>query len=631
MIGRTGGRLETRKRSRSAGPGKPGPYTHRVSSRFVERLAAGPPIVADGGMGALLTGAVPGLRCPEEANLRAPESVVAVHASYIAAGAELIETNTFGATRPKLARLLLEADFERIVSAGARLAREARDVAGKDVFVAGSIGPLGIVESFDAGEQARLYAETAQILNGRGVDLFCIETFFDLDELVVAIEAVRSVSSLPIVAMLTFDDDAETTGGINARQAAARMAECDVAVVGTNHGAGPSAALLALQQMSDSRLPLAAMPNVGLASLVGGRVVFPHTTTEYFGEFAAQAARLGAKLVGGCCGTTPAQIAAIREAFDTKRQPVSIVEPGEPIVAPRLAPTDETTGLQRALAAGEWVVSVELDPPKGGSLEGLIAVTREIASSGMVGFVDVNDNPMARARMNALMTSVTLQRETGIETIPHVTPRDTTIMGLEGMLLGAHAEGVRNILAVTGDPPTVGDYPGSHGVYELDSIGVVEVLSALNRGEDYTGKALDAPTSFFCGVAVNPTADDLAIELERFRRKVDAGARFAMTQALFELEPLERFADELGGWPIPVLLGVWPLRSVQLALRLHNEVPGIAVPSAVLDALRDAGPEAPKVGLEFARRLVENARPHVAGIYVIPPFKQPAAALELLA
>jgi homocysteine S-methyltransferase len=602
-----------------------------VQNRFVDRLQTGAPIVADGGMGAVLAGAVPGLRCPEEANLRAPESVVAIHTSYVAAGAELIETNTFGATRAKLARVLLEDDYERIVSAGVRLAREAREVAGRDVFIAGSIGPLGLHETFDPDETRAHYAETVEILEGRGVDLFCLETFFDVDELVEAIGAVRSVSSLPILAMLTFDDEGETIGGVTAGQAASRLGELDVAAIGTNHGAGPSAALLALEAMHGAGVPLAAMPNVGLASLVGGRVVFPHTTPDYFAEFAVQAASLGARIVGGCCGTTPAQIAAIREAFDAGRTPIAVYEPGARAVVPSAQPDPGTTKLAEAFADGRWVVSVELDPPKGGSLAGLVDVTRRLAASGQVGFVDVNDNPMARARMNALMTSVTLQRETGVETIPHVTPRDATVMGLEGMLLGAHAEGVRNILAVTGDPPNVGDYPGSHGVYELDSIGLVEVISSLNRGEDYTGKTLDAPTSFFCGVAVNPAADDLETELDRFRHKLDAGARFAMTQALFEVETLERFADRLGGWPVPVLLGVWPLRSLQLALRLHNEVPGISVPDGVLVALRDAGSDAPRVGLELARELIATARETVAGIYVIPPFKQPEAALDLLA
>jgi homocysteine S-methyltransferase len=599
-------------------------------SRFLDRLASGPPLVADGGTGALLSGAVHGLRCPEEANLRSPESVVAVHTSYIAAGAELIETNTFAANRRKLARLMLDDAFEEINSAGVRLAREAREVTGRDVFVAGSIGPLGELEVFDPAEHGPLYAEQARVLEGRGVDLFMVETFFDLEELVVAVEAVRGASSLPIVALLTFDDEAEITGGVGATAAAERLAELGVAAIGTNHGAGPTVALRALRGMRGPGLPLAALPNIGLASVVGGRVVYPHSTPDYFAEFAVQAVGLGARIVGGCCGTTPAQIAAVREAFEAGRAPRAAIEVDEPEVALTVARQEPESGLARAFREGEWVVSVELDPPKGGSLEGLIDVARAIHASGHAGFVDVNDNPMARARMNALMTSATLQRETGIEAIPHVTPRDTTVMGLEGVLLGAHAEGIRNVLAVTGDPPHVGDYPGSRGVYEVDSIGVVQLLAGLNRGEDYVGKGLDAPTSFFIGVAVNPSAADLELELERFRRKLDAGAEFAMTQALFEIELLDRFVERLGGeWPIPVLVGVWPLRSHAMALRLHNEVPGISVPDEVLGALGDAGPDAPSVGLELARELVEGSRSRAQGIYVIPPFKQPLGALDL--
>jgi methionine synthase I (cobalamin-dependent)/5,10-methylenetetrahydrofolate reductase len=599
-------------------------------SRFLDRLRSGPPLVADGGMGALVSGAVPGLRCPEEANLRSPESVVAVHTSYIAAGADLIETNTFGANRRKLARVLLDDAFEELNSAGVRLAREAREVAGRDVFVAGSIGPLGELEVFDASEHGPQYAAQAKVLEGRGVDLFMVETFFDLEELVVAVEAVRCVSSLPIVALLTFDDDAEITGGVGAAAAARRLAALDVAAIGTNHGAGPTVALRALRSMRAAGLPLAALPNIGLASIVGGQVVYPHSTPEYFAEFAVQATALGARIVGGCCGTTPAQIEAVRHAFDSGRVASAPIEVDEPELALAPPTSAEETGLARDLREGVWVVSVELDPPKGGSLDGLVEVARTLRASGKVGYVDVNDNPMARARMNALMTSATLQREAGIETIPHVTPRDTTVMGLEGVLLGAHAEGVRNVLAVTGDPPHVGDYPGSRGVYEVDSIGLVQLLSGLNRGEDYVGKGLDAPTSFFVGVAVNPSADDLDVELDRFRRKVEAGAHFAMTQALFDVELLDRFVERLGGeWPLPVLVGVWPLRSLAMALRLHNEVPGISVPAAVLEALQAAGPDAPAAGLELARGLVDASRERAAGIYVIPPFKQPAAALEL--
>jgi methionine synthase I (cobalamin-dependent)/5,10-methylenetetrahydrofolate reductase len=598
---------------------------------FLERLRTGPPIVADGGMGALLIGATPGLRCPEEANLRAPESVIAVHASYIRAGAELIETNTFGANRRKLAGKLLEDHFEAINSAGVRLAREARDVSGRDVLIAGAIGPLGELEVFDASEHGPLYAEQAHVLEGRGVDLFMIETFFDLDQLVAAVEAVRGASSLPIVALLTFDDEAEAGGGIGAGAAGRRLADLGVAALGTNHGAGPHAALLALDAMRDAGVPLAALPNIGLASIVGGRVVYPHSTPEYFGDFAAQAAALGARIVGGCCGTTPAQIEAIRKGLDEQRPPRAAFEVRELTPEPVAISAVGETRLAQALREGEWVVSVELDPPKGGTNDAMIDVARTLRRSGAVGFVDVNDNPMARARMNALMASIAIQREAGIETIPHVTPRDTTVMGLEGVLLGAHADGVRNILAVTGDPPHVGDYPGSRGVYEIDSIGLVQLLAGLNQGVDYVGKAIDQPTSFLIGVAVNPTADDLDLELERFDRKVEAGAKFAMTQALFDLEGLELFRKRLGGsWPVPVLAGVWPLRSHAMALRLHNEVPGISVPDRVLDALRDAGADAPAVGLQLAREFLASLHGRVAGVYVIPPFKQPEAALDLL-
>jgi methionine synthase I (cobalamin-dependent)/5,10-methylenetetrahydrofolate reductase len=598
---------------------------------FLERLQNGPAIVADGGMGAIISGAVPRLRCPEEANLRAPESVVALHASFIRAGAELIETNTFGANRRKLAGHFLEDEFERINHAGVRLAREARDVAGREVFVAGSIGPLGELESFDAAEHGPLYAEQAAILESRGVDLFVVETFFDVDELVAAVEAVRGVSSLPLVALLTFDEDGETVGGVSAADAAARLRELDVAAIGTNHGAGPHAALTALAHMGSDGLPLVAMPNVGLASISGGRVVYPHSSPGYFAEFAAQARALGARIVGGCCGTTPAQIEAIRTALDEERAPSAPFEVAERELVVEAAATAEETQLAQALRDGEWITCVELDPPKGGTNDAMLAVARTLKDSGRVGFVDINDNPMARARMNALMAAIAIERSCGLETIPHVTPRDTTVMGLEAVLLGAHAEGVRNVLAVTGDPPHVGDYPGSRGVYEVDSIGLVQLLARLNGGEDYIGKAIDAPTSFHIGVAVNPSADDLDLELERFERKLAAGARFAMTQALFDLSYLDTFLARFGGRPpVPLLVGLWPLRSHALAVRLHNEVPGIVVPERVQDTLRKAGARAPEVGLELARALLDEARDKAAGVYVIPPFKQPEAALELL-
>jgi methionine synthase I (cobalamin-dependent)/5,10-methylenetetrahydrofolate reductase len=600
-----------------------------AQDRFLERLQSGPAIVGDGGMGALLSAAVPRLRTPEEANLRAPEAVVSLHVSFINAGAQLIETNTFGANRRKLAHHFLEDDLEALNSAGVKLAREAREVTGREVFIAGSIGPLG--EPAASRVRRDLFAEVATVLDGRGVDLFMVETFYDLEEVVDAVEAVRGVSSLPIVALLTFDESAETLAGVTAAEAAARLAELDVAAVGANHGAGLLAALAALQNMDANGKPLAALPNVGLASLAGGRVIYPHATPEYFAEFAAHARDLGAKVIGGCCGTTPAEIAAIRSALEDERKPRAplVFESPELVVA--LGEEQRETGLSRALAAGEWVVSVQLDPPLGGSSAGLVEVAAALKDSGLVGWVDINDNATARAGMSSLMVSAAIERHAGIETIPHLTTRDWSVMGLESMLLGAHAEGVRNVLGVTGDPPEVGDYPGSRGVYEIDAIGLTQLITNLNRGEDFNGRPIDAPTSFFHSVAVNPTPDDLEVEHERFQRKLEAGAKFAMTQIVFDLDYVDAFVERLGGrWPIPVLLGIFPLTSYRLALRLHNEVPGIVVPQKLQDALEAAGSNAAEVGFAHARELIAAARERVAGVYLVAPFRRPLRVLELL-
>ena len=600
-----------------------------MASRFLERLESGPIVVGDGGMGALISSAVPRLRCPEEANLRAPEAVVSLHVSFINSGADLIEANSFGANRRKLAAHFLEDELESINSTAVKLARQARETTGRDVFVAGSIGPLG--QAATSRVRRGLFAEQASVLEGRGADLFMIETFYDLEEVADAVEAVRSVSSLPIVALMTFDEGAETLAGITAAEAAQRLGGLDVAAMGANHGAGLLAALHALDEMEANGKPLAALPNIGLASLAGGRVIYPHASPEYFAEFAAHARDLGARIIGGCCGTTPAEIAAIKAAVDEERQARAPLELDERELIVALGEEQRETGLARAFREGEWVVSVQLDPPLGGSSRGLVEIAAALQDSGKVGFVDVNDNATARAGMSALMVSAAIERQAGIETVPHLTTRDWTVMGLESMLLGAHAEGVRNVLAITGDPPEVGDYPGARGVYEVDAIGLTKLLASLNRGEDFNGRPIDAPTSFFVGVAVNPTPDDLELELDRFRQKVDAGAKFAMTQIVYDLAHLDRFRERLGGeWPIPVLVGIFPLTSYRLALRLNNEVPGIVVPEPLQEALREAGPDAAELGMENARRLIAASRDRAEGVYVVAPFRRPLAVLDLL-
>jgi homocysteine S-methyltransferase len=600
-----------------------------MAGRFETRLEKGPPIVGDGGMGSLLTAAVPRLRSPEEANLRAPEAVVSLHVSFINAGAELIETNTFGANRRKLASHYLDDEFERINSTAVKLAREARELTGRDVFIGGAIGPLG--EAASSEKRLELFAEQAAVLEDRGADLFMLETFFDLEELVDAIAAVRSVSSLPVVALLTFDDDAETLAGVGAREAAERLAALDVAVMGANHGAGLLAALNALEEMQAPGRALGALPNIGLASLLAGKVIYPHATPEYFAEFAAHARDLGARVIGGCCGTTPTEIAAIRGAIESDRPVRALLHADPREIAVALGEEQLETRLAKALREGEFVVSVQLDPPLGGSSRGLLEVTKELEASGLVRFVDVNDNATARAGISALMISGAIERATSLETIPHLTTRDATVLGIESQLLGTHAEGVRNVLAITGDPPEVGDYPGSQGVYEIDSVGLTGLLTRLNRGEDFNGRPIDAPTAFFPGVAVNPTADDLELEAERFRAKLEAGARFAMTQIVFDLDVIDRFGELLGGWPVPVIAGIFPLTSYRLALRLHNEVPGIIVPDELQAELESAGAGASAVGMAHARRLLDEARGRCEGVYVVAPFRKPTSVLELLA
>jgi homocysteine S-methyltransferase len=383
--------------------------------------------------------------------------------------------------------------------------------------------------------------------------------------------------------------------------------------------------------MSSDGAVLAALPNVGLATMTGARISFPHATPEYFGDFAASARSLGARLIGGCCGTTPAQIAAIRQAVDEDR-PARAASPARGRESVAVAASDEEpTELARLFAAGEFVVSVQLDPPLGGSVDGLIDAARTIRESGKAHVVDVNDNPRARARMSGMIASAAIQREAGIEVIPHLTPRDSTIAGLESLLLGSHAEGLRNVLAVTGDAPEAGDYPGTGSVYDVDAIGLVELVTRLNEGTDFHGRAIDAPTSFFAGVAVNPTADDLELEVDRFRRKIAAGARFGMTQILFDLTYFHRFFELFGGpSPIPLLIGVWPIRSLELAVRVHNETPGIVVPEHVQERYRAAGATAPQVGIDLVHDLIAQARNVAAGVYIVAPFRRPLGILDVL-
>jgi methionine synthase I (cobalamin-dependent)/5,10-methylenetetrahydrofolate reductase len=593
-------------------------------------------LIADGAMGSLLHETVGPQRCFDELNTNEPEAVFRVHQAYIEAGAQIIETNTFGANRFKLAPLGLGDEVQRLNSHGVKIAREARDSASREVLVAGSMGPLGLgVQSRhpEPEEIQEIFYEQALALEERGVDLYILETFSYIEELLIAIDAIRSFSGLPIVAQLTYSEEGTTFGDLRPADAAAQLKNKNVQVIGANCTLGPQALLPILQELAGvADVRVSGMPNAGFPKREGDRIVYPKSSPEYFALFAREAAAMGVRILGGCCGTTPAHIRAMADAVKSLRPVKAAVGHVEHVARPvAVAEREPESKFWRKLQNKEFTVCVEIDPPKGISLERVYEQVDHIMASGRVDAIDINSGAMARVGMDALIVAGALEAR-GVETVPHLTTRDYNIIGLQAMLLGAWTVGgVRNVLAITGDPPSVGDYPETSGVYEVDSVGLVKVLHRLNQGTDWAGKTLGGATNFAIGVALNPVADDLDGEIERFHAKVEAGAHYAMTQPLFDPEHWYAFLKKLGGPPaIPVLIGVWPLNSYKQALRLNNEVPGIVIPPPVLKSMEDAGTAARDCGFDLARKMLAWARTELAGAYLIPPFKRYEEILEVL-
>jgi methionine synthase / methylenetetrahydrofolate reductase(NADPH) len=595
-------------------------------------------LIADGAMGSMLHEAVGAQRCFDELNSTEPEAVFRVHQAYIEAGAQIIETNTFGANRFKLAHLGLGDEVQHLNSRGVKIAREAREAAAREVLIAGSIGPLGL------GVQARhpepqeivsYFLEQAQALEERGVDLFILETFTYIEEILLAIDAIRSFSLLPVIAQLTYAEDGTAYGDLRPADAAAQLKNKDVQVIGANCTIGPQVLLPILQQLTSiDDLRVSGMPNAGFPKREGDRIVYPKSSPEYFALFAREAAGAGVRILGGCCGTTPAHIRAMAQAVKSLRPAKAHASAVAVEVGTKPAPLIERapeSKLWRNIQAGKFQVSVEIDPPKGIALDRVYEQVDKIMASGRVDAIDINSGAMARVGMDALIVAGALEAR-GVETIPHLTTRDQNIIGLQAALLGAWTVGgVRNVLAITGDPPSVGDYPETSGVYEVDSVGLVKVLHRLNQGTDWSGKTLGGATNFTIGVAVNPVADDLDEEITRFHAKIEAGAHFAMTQPLFDPQHWLAFVKKLGGKsPIPVLIGIWPLNSYKQALRLNNEVPGIVIPESLLKSLETAGAAARDRGFEVAREMLAWSRTELAGAYLIPPFKRYEEILGML-
>ena len=595
-------------------------------------------LVADGAMGSMLHEAVGPQRCFDELNTTEPEAVFRVHQAYIEAGAQIIETNTFGANRFKLAPLGLGDEVQRLNSRGVKIAREARESAAREVLIAGSIGPLGLgvqARHPDDKEILDVFYEQALALEERGVDFYILETFSYIEEVLLAVDAIRSFSGLPIIAQLTYSEEGTTHGDIRPTDAAAQLKNKNVQVIGANCTLGPQALLPILQELASvDDIRISGMPNAGFPKREGDRIVYPKSSPEYFALFAREAAALGVRILGGCCGTTPAHIRAMAEAVKSlrpsKAHPVSPVVEAVAKPAP-ISQREPESQFWKKLKKKEFAVCVEIDPPKGLSLDRIFEQVDKVMASKKVDAIDINSGAMARVGMDALVVAGALEAR-GVETVPHLTTRDQNIIGLQAALLGAWTVGgVRNVLAITGDPPSVGDYPETSGVYEVDSVGLVKVLSRLNQGTDWAGKTLGGATNFAIGVALNPVADDLENEIARFHAKVEAGAHYAMTQPLFDPEHWHAFLKKLGGKPaIPVMIGVWPLNSYKQALRLNNEVPGIVIPEPLLKAMEAAGASARECGFQVARQMLAWARTELAGAYLIPPFKRYEEILEIL-
>jgi homocysteine S-methyltransferase len=603
-------------------------------------------LVADGAMGSLLYDVTGAQRCVDELNATRPEDVFRVHQEYIEAGAQVIETNTFGANRHKLAALGMGERVAEFNHRGVKIARDAREAAKHEVLIAGSIGPLGAVRHVRAlplEEMTAIFREQAGALEERGVDFFILETFSDIEELLVAIDAVRSFSRLPVVAELTYSEEGTTFSGTHPQDAWEKLKDKDIQAVGANCTIGPQFLLPVLREFDGIPLPLSAMPNAGFPKRVGDRIVYPRSSPQYFALFAEEAAALGVRLLGGCCGTTPEHIRAMAEAVKKLSPaksrgarevgaPVEVIELAERVR--RVAAREPESKLWRKIQEKKFVVSVEIDPPKGVTIDRIVEQVGRVMASGNVDTIDINSGTLARVGMDALVLAGALEAH-GFETIPHLTTRDANIIGLQAMLLGAWAVGgVRNVLAITGDPPSLGDHPETSGVYEVDSIGLVKVLARLNLGTDWAGKSLGGATNYTIAVAVNPVAEDLEEEVRRFREKIEAGAHFAMTQPIFDPEHWRAFLNRLGGKsPVPVVVGVWPLVSYKQALRLNNEVPGIMIPEATLREMQQAGDRARDRGFSLARKMLAWARgarsEGIAGAYLIPPFKRYEEILEL--
>ena len=594
----------------------------------------------DGAMGTMLYGRGVFVNvCYDELTLTQPALVQEIHELYVRAGAEILETNTFGANPVKLSAFGLEERTEEINRAAAELAHRA---ARGRALVVGAVGPLGIrIEPWGPTARTEAVAHFARQASGLaegGVDGFVLETFSDLEETHAALEAVRSVApKLAVIAQMTVSEEGATSYGTPVETIAARLTEWGADVVGLNCSVGPAPMLEAIERMAEvTTRPLSAQPNAGLPRAVGDRRIYL-ASPDYMAQYARRLSAAGASFIGGCCGTTPEHIRRIKECVGEARpRRVALATPvsQRPDAAAPAVPLAARSEWGRKLAAGEFVRSVEVVPPRGWDPSAVLQQSRALREAG-VDAVNLADGARAQNRMGVVPTALLVEREVGIETVFHYTCRDRNMLGMLSDLLGAAAGGLRNVLIVTGDPPTAGPYPDATAVFDIDSIGLTNIVRRLNRGLDPGGTSIGEPTRFVIGVAANQGAIDRERELERFHWKVEAGAEFAVTQPVFDVAELAEFLERIADWRIPVIAGIWPPTSLRNAEFLANEVPGARVPESVLERMRRAeaaGAEAAYAeGIHIAREVLEAVRGMVQGVQVSTPAGRVEVALETLA
>ena len=599
--------------------------------------------VIDGAMGTMLYAkGVYINRCYDELNISNPDLVREIHVEYVRAGADIIETNTFGATAHKLQQYGLEGNLHEINAMAARLAREA---AGDRAYVAGAIGPLGLrIEpygptSFDEAKEL-FKAQGSALLEG-GVDLFVLETFSDVSEIRQAIRALRELCELPIIAQMTIMTDGNTLFGTTPELFTERLDQWGADVIGLNCGVGPAIILNALEKMREvTKKKLSAQPNAGLPRDVQGRQ-FYMCSPEYMSKFAKRFIQSGAKFIGGCCGTTPSHIKLISDAVRaaSPRAQRTTFSPGTPAHVDELTPSDihvvppeERSKWGRKIARGEFVTSVEVLPPRGVDAKKTLDSIRLLKDAGVDG-VNIPDGARAQSRMSAIATAVLVEQQIGIESVLHYCCRDRNLLGMMSDLLGAAALGLRNILVITGDPPKMGPYPDATAVFDIDSIGLTNMVNKLNHGLDIGNNPIGQPTAFCIGVGVNPGAINLEEEIKRFEWKVEAGAQYAITQPVFDTDQLRDFLKRIEHVQIPVIAGIWPLVSYRNAEFLHNEVPGVRVTPSIMERMRVASAVSKEAGreegLKIARESLLEVRDVIQGVQVSAPFGNVKYALEV--